>query len=446
MTVDTLSSYSVKDLAQLAKKHGVQGWHSMRKDQLVSALAALTSKKRAKRPAQSAKRSTHARRPQPASLAPSRTTAASRPSSRRKAKPAKAVAAPKAVAKSAAKTPPVVKSTPPVKAPAPAKPAQIAKPAAKTAPELNTPRISPKAWPRTKGEERSRQEISRVKDEMARIKNLAYRDVPGQPQGFAKDRLVVMVRDPYWLHAYWELSRHGVQRAEAALAQQWHTAKPVLRLFEVSNHGLSTASETLVRTISIHGGVNNWYLDVQDPPKSYRLDIGYLSSEGKFFMLARSNIVHTPRAGVSDSIDNNWTDVAEQYERVLAMNGGYSPEGPCSELKELFEERLRRPMNTPLMRTFALAPGQRKKEFNFTIDAELIIYGSTEADARVTLQGDPVQLRPDGTFTVRFALPDCRQIIPAVASSSDGLEQRTIVVAVERNTKVMEPVLKENDE
>ena len=29
--------------------------------------------------------------------------------------------------------------------------------------------------------------------------------------------------------------------------------------------------------MEIHGGVNNWYIDVQNPPKSYQLDIGYLS-------------------------------------------------------------------------------------------------------------------------------------------------------------------------
>ena len=70
--------------------------------------------------------------------------------------------------------------------------------------------------------------------------------------------------------------------------------------------------------------------------------------------------------------------------------------------------------------------------FHFEIDAELmIVYGATEPNAKVTLQGEPVQLRPDGTFTVRFSLPDARQIIPAVAASPDGVEERTIVLAVE---------------
>jgi hypothetical protein len=61
----------------------------------------------------------------------------------------------------------------------------------------------------------------------------------------------------------------------------------------------------------------------------------------------------------------------------------------------------------------------------------------------VTLHGEPVKLRPDGTFTVRYSLPNCRQVIPAVAASGDGVEQRTIILAVERNTKTLEPVTRE---
>jgi len=60
--------------------------------------------------------------------------------------------------------------------------------------------------------------------------------------------------------------------------------------------------------------------------------------------------------------------------------------------------------------------------------------------------GEPVKVRSDGTFTVRLSMPDKRQVIPVVAASKDGIEERTIVVAVERNTKAMEPLIREADE
>ena len=57
---------------------------------------------------------------------------------------------------------------------------------------------------------------------------------------------------------------------------------------------------------------------------------------------------------------------------------------------------------------------------------ENIVYGATEPDATVTCQGRPVQLRPDGTFTLRFALPDGQQVIPCAARSADGIDTITI--------------------
>lgn len=278
-------------------------------------------------------------------------------------------------------------------------------------------------------------------------KDLSAKVPKDLPTGYGKDRIVLMVRDPYWLHTYWELTAAAITRAEAALGQDWHTAKPILRVLDVSGRDTTNTTESTVRDINIHGGCNNWYIEVQNPPKSYRVDIGYLSRGGQFYVLARSNTVTTPRAGVSDIIDENWADIdSNMAERIYAMSGGFDPTASSLELKQLFEERLRRPIGSPTVTSFgsgAMLPSKQRK-FWFQLDAELIVYGATEPNARVTLQGEPVNLRPDGTFTMRFSLPDSRQIIPAVATSADGVEERTIVLAVERNTKHLEPMIFDN--
>lgn len=280
-------------------------------------------------------------------------------------------------------------------------------------------------------------------------KDLSAKVPKDLPSGYGKDRIVCMVRDPFWLHCYWELTRQAVQRAEAALGQDWHGAKPIIRLLDVSSHGTTNTSESIVRDIEIHGGCNNWYIDVQNPPRSFRVDIGYLSKSGQFYVLSRSNVVSTPRAGMSDHIDENWADIdAKKADRIFAMSAGYDPTASSLELKQLFEERLRRPLGSPSVTSFgsgAFFYG-KQRSFWFQLDAELIVYGATEPNARVTLQGEPVKLRPDGTFTMRFSLPDSRQIIPAVAASADGVEERTIVLAVERNTKHLEPMIHEVSE
>jgi len=246
------------------------------------------------------------------------------------------------------------------------------------------------------------------------------KDLPG---GYGKDRIVCMVRDPYWLHCYWEITRQSVQRAEAALGQDWYGARPILRVLDVTSSDTTSASESIVRDIEIHGGCNNWYLEVSNP-RSYRVDIGYLAKNGIFYVLARSNVVSTPRAGVSDILDENWADIdTGKADRIFAMSAGFDPTASSLELKQLFEERLRRPMGSPAVTSFGSGAFQYGKErkFWFQLDAELIVYGATEPTAKVTLQGEPVKLRPDGTFTMRFSLPDSRQIIPATAASADGV-------------------------
>jgi hypothetical protein len=254
----------------------------------------------------------------------------------------------------------------------------------------------------------------------------------------AQDRLVVMVRDPYWLQAYWELTRQSIDRAQSAMAQSWHRCQPVLRLFQVGKDG----ALVLVRVVPVHGGVSHWYIDVQDPPSEFRLEIGYQNDQGFFYCMARSNTVATPAAGTSDSVDENWSDVAQHADRIFAMSGGYQPHGTSLELQELLEERLGRPMGTPMETRYGSGAARAltaKTELAFSVDAELLVFGVTEASAHVTLQGEPVPVRPDGSFSVRMSLAERRQVIPVIASSSDGVEQRTIILAVERNTKVLEP-------
>jgi hypothetical protein len=291
---------------------------------------------------------------------------------------------------------------------------------------------------------RARRRLEERKFRLSQSKDLAFH-CSSDAGGPVKDRLVVMVRDSYWLHAYWELSRQSVERARVAMGQHWHAARAVLRVWEVARNGTTSSARKLVRDVEVHGGVNNWYIDVHDPPKSFQLDIGYLAPEGKFFSLARSNSVSTPPPETANAVDGNWEEVAEDFDRIYAMSGGYDGDTESSELKNLFEERLRRPMGSPMVTRYGLGAGNERPDFSFQVDAELVVYGMADPDAHVTLRGEPVRLQPDGSFSMRFALPDRRQVLPVVASSADGVEQRTIVLAVERNTKVMEPVIREPD-
>lgn len=260
---------------------------------------------------------------------------------------------------------------------------------------------------------------------------------------FAKDRVAVTVQDPYWLRVYWELSQQSIQRAEAALGQDWHGSKPVLRLCDVSSQDTTSTAEAVVRDVDIHGGCNNWYVEVTQPPKAYRVDIGYISKRGQFYVLARSNIVTPPKAGASDAIDENWSDLDAKPAERSEVNR--VPEGKPSG-RSSFDERISRPLNAPTVTNPMPIPLGKERKFFFTLDAEMIVRGRTIPGARVTIQGEPIKLNPDGTFAMRYSFPDGRQILPAVAETLDGVEERKIVLAVERNTKEMEPLIHDGND
>src|ERR1700730_6667325 len=179
MTKDRLQARSKKELADLARRKGITGWHGMRKEELVNALACLSGAGPVNTSAKKCLKKTAGSRPQ---LAAARNT---------------------------------------------------------------------------NGTASAEEQVERSKyDVGVPTKDLSVkvpRDLPG---GYGKDRIVVMVRDPYWLHCYWELTHRAIQRAEAALGQDWHTSRPILRLLHVSSRDMTAQSESVVKDIDIHGGCN----------------------------------------------------------------------------------------------------------------------------------------------------------------------------------------------
>jgi hypothetical protein len=80
-------------------------------------------------------------------------------------------------------------------------------------------------------------------------------------------------------------------------------------------------------------------------------------------------------------------------------------------------------------------PGAREKSFWFNVNAELIVYGATEPDATVSIGGRRIKLRPDGSFSYRFALPDGNYEMPVVAISADATDGRAAELKFSRNTE-----------
>jgi len=424
MTTATLREKPVRDLAKLAKQQGVPGWHAMRKDQLIQA---LVRKAKAGRPAAAATSS---------GIVAARAAAGSKKNQPRVASKSRSSTDLKA-GHASKRSRPVV--------PAGGSKALPSRRSASSRSRSESSRQAAITRRRAVISER----IRAAQDRLAREKSLVSRPEPSRKRAKVRDRAVLMVRGPHWLHAFWEVTQPSVRRVEAAMGQEWHAAKPVLRLLEVVSGAAGSPSERVVRDIEIHGGVKNWYIDVRNPLRC-RVELGYCSRHGDFHSICRSNVVNVGMGSQGDTLDVHWGDIATNCDKIYAMSGGSSPEDHPQELRELFEERLQRPLGPPDSKNHSgLGEGLEQGEalgFPLEIEAEMIVYGITEKGAYLTIQGEPVDVEDDGGFRVRVEMPNKRQVIPIMAQSATGLERQTVVLAVERNTKAMEPHLCEADE
>ncbi|MEL6107103.1 MAG: DUF4912 domain-containing protein, partial [Planctomycetota bacterium] len=440
-----LKSQTRRELANLAKNYGIAGWHGMRKDELVDAITKVQRRLRRKASATEAKTSSNGSKAKASGSKANGSKPNGSKANGAKRAPSKSKTASKTAARNgdsgSRKTPATT-----VKSRAAAKPTKRRSNISlndRPLPEMREPKVSAKTA-------RIRAQLRRQKEQAEKQRDLSTGTLVGGTavkNGTAKskgsephkDRIVLMVRDSFWLQANWEITRASVARAESSLAEKWHTATPVLRLMEVEDVANNIA-ETVQRDIPIHGGVDTWYIDVQEPPKRFRVAIGYLTPQDEFHAICRSNTVETPSPGECERLDEHWHDIADDYERIYSLSGGCDEDG--GDLKEMFEERLHRamPSKSSEGQSVADATVLRQTKLPFQVDAELIVFGQTSSGSSVSLGGRPVKLQSDGTFTVRMKLPDKRQVLPVTAESRDGLRQRTTVIAVERNTKVMEAV------
>jgi len=77
---------------------------------------------------------------------------------------------------------------------------------------------------------------------------------------------------------------------------------------------------------------------------------------------------------------------------------------------------------------------EKSREFFMHVNAEVIFYGGTHPDAKVTIDGKEIKLNPDGSFRYHFKYPDGDYNIPIVALSPDGVEERSATLSFRRAT------------
>jgi hypothetical protein len=318
------------------------------------------------------------------------------------------------------------------------------------------------------------------------------------PEAYGTGRLLLTARDPHWLYAHWDLTREQLKKYNALSADRhlvlrifkdaisakafseihlhpesknWfvHVGSPATKfLAELGYYqrtgrwvSIATSAATLTPPDTMSDDLSVWF-ETLPPDLQFEHLLKLVKtavSEHVPLLEAVQQLRAAGFAGLPDTrslFSNQWTQAQERaLAEVVRMDATRRVWMGSLEITELIRRQLAQEISSlgvsslgmaqfaiPSSWSGALAsisspygPGERRKGFWFNVNAELIIYGATEPDAKVTIGERPIKLRPDGTFSYRFALPDGRYDLPAVATSADATDSRSAALHFKRETQ-----------
>jgi hypothetical protein len=213
----------------------------------------------------------------------------------KKAAPAKAAAAKAAPAKAAAR--------PAAKAPAPRarKTAEAAPPAPRKA-KAPAAAPRPRRAPRPGGAaiEPPRPPVAGSEEEQIEAAKYLPRELPRLfeeerfifPESYGQSRIRLLVKDPDWLFAHWDVDPQSLARVRQELGERASAlSRLTLRVTDPHNGGENR--------VLLPEGARSWYVRADRAERSYQAQLGLTLPSGEFRSLAESNTVRTPRSGPS---------------------------------------------------------------------------------------------------------------------------------------------------
>jgi hypothetical protein len=81
-----------------------------------------------------------------------------------------------------------------------------------------------------------------------------------------------------------------------------------------------TVKELREWVVDIDLRVGQWYLKVS-PDTKLLVDLGFINQQGDFNLVLTGNEVNTPRAEVSNVVDERWIILREELEQLLKVGG-----------------------------------------------------------------------------------------------------------------------------
>lgn len=439
------------ELLDVAHRLGLEGVSRLRKDDLLKMIQASLSRPKRRGTAKSgSKSSKEATKPKAATSTSKKTSTAK--TAPKKTAPKKTDAKGTTPSKKKiAKEKPSKPVTKPKKASSPKRPARPSSPKPASSAMSDQSRVTAAKYGR---------------EQPFPVEDLRHIDaaLPGLPEGYGQDRIVLLPRDPEWLYAYWDIRNETKDQA-----RRQGGVNLAVRLYELDESRLEPMTEHWVQEYS-----RAWYLSVPSPGQTYVAEIGYRNGDGGWCPMLRSNAVNVPPAGPSPIVADQFVTITPddplepslsakakrarsaatpraKAKRAKGARGSKgSKGGPHQAAYEasLGGTNTDAPSSAPSSIKVgpAWSASQRpapiaddsERGFWLMAEAELVVFGATEPKASLSVGGQKIRLRDDGTFSIRMAFPDGTIELPIEAIAEDGEQRRRLSMRFERATGKVE--------
>ena len=269
----------------------------------------------------------------------------------------------------------------------------------------------------------------------------AEKNVASMAQSFDAEYLVLMQKDPNWMHAFWEVSENRINEAKKG------KGKIVLRLFDIAGDlTVLRGKKRKFRDIEVPANARSWYVE-NTAGKSCVAVLG--SVQGKNFkpIVESAPVMTFDKSAAAPAADDAFAK-ASLGGNTLGnfMSSGFSSQTAESWLKSLggnfgssSESMFSGALSSAALQSNNIEVSKDSvnygKDFFLWVKTRLIVYGGTRPDAHLQVRGEPFPLNPDGTFSFEEDLPDSTKIIPVFATDKDGDFPTTIVPIVVKRTE-----------
>ncbi|MBL7196483.1 MAG: DUF4912 domain-containing protein [Candidatus Omnitrophica bacterium] len=154
------------------------------------------------------------------------------------------------------------------------------------------------------------------------------------PSAYNEDKIVLQIRDPWWIHCYWEMTTQTKVKLKESFGDQYNQVNWILRVYDVSFIIFNGDNAHRYFDISINSQADNWYINVSSG-SSFCVDLGLKLKDGRFILVSRSNTVTTPLDKPSGIIDEEWLISDEEFLKLYGFGlGGTSPMGKRRRIGE----------------------------------------------------------------------------------------------------------------